>query len=141
MKEKEAFELREKYLEGSSSLSEEQYLLETSGNSLSPDDTWFSFLKEYKNRVPVALEDNIRNLILKRSSKRRLFIRLSSAAAILIGVFSLIVLIPGRQTAMDQERKMAQLEEAYKMINSKNVLVAENDIIYEDETLIIYLKY
>jgi len=140
MNREDETKLLELYRNGNSSLADEESLTESFGDSLSGDKVWFSFIKHYRKRAPEYLENEVKSYIFRNTKGRRLLIRLASVAAILIFLISLVVLVPGRQKEMDPTDKMALIEEAYKLINSNQGLVSEDEIIYEDETIVIYFK-
>lgn len=94
-----------------------------------------------KIRAPEGLEESVLSFIEgKRGAGNRFITIISSAAAVVLIILSTVLFISERAPAMDYGDKLSALVEAYKLFPESEDEIAEEDIIYEDESLIIYLK-
>ena len=105
------------------------------------DKVYQHFLDSVRIKVPKGLEDSMFSLIeQKEAARRRIITGISSAAAVVIILLSTVLLIPGKSEEMDYEEKLAALVEAYSLISPSETVESEKEILYEDESIIIYIK-
>ncbi len=132
--------LLKRYKEGATSLEEESYLR----NSCPDQDgnyKWFGFLRAQRRDTPVDLEDKVLEAIdSDMLHKRRIIYRISSTAAILIILLTSVFIKPWQSKEMDYIDKLAVLVEARNMFPVIENEQADKEVIYEDETIIIYIK-
>lgn len=129
------------YREGKTSLDEEEFLRKQPGAVSPGEKGWFDYTSGMKKSVPSTLELDILSSIEKYSArKRKLIAALSAAAAIAIIALSLTVAGPWKSPEMDYGSKVAVLEEALGMIGSADQQGNNGEVLYEDETIIIYFK-
>ena len=141
MKREQEDKLFESYRQGKSSLEEEKILREGNLDINAPEAEWFRYAAENRKEAPAELEKQIINTLKKTQGvKRRLNTILFSSAAIIVIVVSLALLRPWQRAEMDYERKVALYQEALDMIESAEPESVGKEIIYEDETMIIYLE-
>lgn len=105
------------------------------------DKVYQHFLDSVRIKAPKGLEDSMLSLIERReTARRRIITGISSAAAIVIILLSTVLLLPGKSREMEYGEKLTALVEAYRLIPSSETVDIEKEIIYEDETIIIYIK-
>ena len=130
------------YEEGLTSSAEEKELLSLLCNSEKGANAWFKFLKLQKRNTPTNLETDIWQSIQNiEQRKRRMLVQISSVAASVILVVSLFFSIaPLKKKEMSYEEKVAAIEEGLTLVSADQELINAEEILYEDENLIIYLK-
>ena len=110
-------------------------------NTEKVDKIYERYLDSVRIKVPEGLEASTLSLIeQKESVRRRIIGRISTAAAVVIILISTVFLLPGKSQEMEYGEKLAALVEAYKLIPSPVTDDAEKEILYEDESIIIYIK-
>jgi hypothetical protein len=130
------------YEQGLSSVDEERELVSLLGDSEKGSNSWFKYIDQHKKIAPQNLESNIWSTIQsKEQRKRRKLFRISSVAASVILAVSLFFTLDIRyQDEMSYSEKMAALEEALALISEAPKKPVLEEILYEDEIIIIYLK-
>lgn len=138
MNKEEIKKLTDKYKAGASTLGEEQFLFNSAENSDPAIEAWSAFVKQKKKAAPADLNNSIWEAIqTKKIKKRRLSIRIMSAAASVLLLFS-ISINHLSTNKMSIDEKEALLSEALNMLEISEQKEIEQNIIYEDEMIIIY---
>jgi hypothetical protein len=133
--------LLELYEGGFTTSEEEKELLTHFNNSRFDNDPWFEFLAKEKKSTPDELEDEIWSHIVKEKRKKRtLFYGTGSIAASILLVVALFVTNPFSSKQMNEEDKLAALQEAYAMLDEVGINSSEKEIIYEDDILVLYTE-
>jgi GTP-binding protein EngB required for normal cell division len=140
MKDKNIKTLIDKYEAGQSSIDEEKIIIDAVKDSNSNDNQWFKFLKQQSTKVPVDFNEKLwEKFDDKTQSKRKLIISiLSTAAAVLL--FATLYFGGNQQEGMSYKEKAALLNQAIEMTSNQEQDIAKQDILYEDQTIIIYTK-
>ena len=106
-----------------------------------PDKKYLEHFESLKIHSPEGLEEAVISHIEKRDKARSKYIGLVSAAAALVLLLTTTLLfLPGRSTEMDYGEKLITLVEAYKLFPVNEITIEEEEVLYEDETIIIYYK-
>ncbi len=142
MNQEENKRLLKLYEQGLTSSEEEAILIKTFGNSKDEEHVWFKFLKNHKRKTPTNLESHIWTNIQRKDSKKPKMVLRALAVAASITLILSILWIPNplKSREMSYEEKAAALKEALIMISSAEKAETEQEIIYEDETIIIYTE-
>lgn len=138
MKEDEFENLTKKYEAGASTLREEQFLLDNA-EEINPNiEAWSIFVKTNKREIPGNFNNTLWESFQRRTNKkRRIKIRIISAAASILLIIAVSIVIPlGNKPTY--EEKEALLTQARNMLAESDQLIATENIIYEDEMIIIY---
>lgn len=133
--------LLQKYKEGASSIEEEYHLREIFSQSSEKSSAWFKFVSNARRKVPTGIEDIVLNSIEthRKRYKRTLYSIISAAAIVIILVVS-VLFSPFQTKEMSYAEKLAVLVEVNNMFESEMVDDKEKDILYEDETIILFIK-
>jgi hypothetical protein len=141
MKDKNIKHLIDKYETGYSSLDEEKTILTSVEEPDSELNPWFKFVKRKKTQSPEQFNEELwKKFEPKTNSTRKLLIGTISAAASVLLVLSLYFNNSDSQQKMSYEEKAALLNEAIEMASNQEDKIVNQDIIYEDNTIIIYIK-
>ncbi len=141
MKEQREDKLLESYRQGKSTLEEENILRERNREISDPEAEWFKFTARYRKEAPEGLEKRItESLGRNREGRRRLISFVSASAAIVVILISLTILKPWDSSRLSYNRKVALYQEALNMVGSAEPVITGKEIIYEDETITIYLE-
>lgn len=133
--------LADLYKKGETSLKEEQLLRARFGDTVSGEMAWFSFAGKMEKKAPGQLQENVLSAVNSlRQRRRRIIVMISSAAALAVLLISVLVLNPGKTAVMEYNNKMAILEEAINLTQAGDAYYSEDEVIYEDDIIIIYLK-
>jgi len=133
--------LYKSYLAGMTSLDEERTLEASSGDARSGEKVWFNFTRSHRKTAAVDLEKNIVSAIIaRRGQTRRRIAQYGSIAAIMVLSVTLAVLHPWKPAEMSYEEKVIALGQALELVGTEMTAEADQEIIYEDEILIIYIK-
>ncbi len=135
-------ELVEKYLAAATTLEEEETLFD--GENQQPGlAEWATYRKQKRKRAPSNLPDTIWSAIQRRRrNRRRILIGVPAAASIAFIVVSLILSsgpLPQDEGPITYDEKEALLKEALSMFPDEKPTTAEENIIYEDDLVIIYV--
>ena len=139
MKKSELENIMNKYNQGKTTLEEEQSLFEYAKDNDLSLTVWAEYLKQRKKKAPDNLKSNIWKAIQSgETRKRKLRIGLLSAAAsvLLIIGFSINYL---RNERMDYLEKEALLQEVLNMLPDEQIVQSNGRVLYEDNSVIIYL--
>jgi hypothetical protein len=138
MKEDEIKKLIEKYEEGNSSVSEEQFLFNNAKNLKPSLGAWSTFVKKNEIKAPNNFNDILwESFQNKKIKKRKTFVRMMSAAASVILLISLFIVNP-KQKELNYSEKEVLLNQALNMVSNSGLSEVQQNIIYEGEMIIIY---
>lgn len=143
MNTKKPDNLHKLYLDANTSLEEEDKLINSASRQESESNPWFRFLKKQKVSSPAGLEEKVLARIEAIETRGIKYLNryISAAAAVLIIVASTFLIVPGKSSGMDYGEKLSALVEAYNMMPQQESADSEGEeILYEDETIIIYIK-
>ena len=130
------------YMEGKTSLTEEEKLTGLYGDSSSGDRAWFNFLQNNKKVAPPDLEENIAAMIRNKgkSGRKQLFRILSGAAAMVSFIVLIIALESRHKKEVAHKVNFAMMDEIYQLASAPESAGSESELIYEDENIAIYFK-
>ena len=138
MKECKTERLIKKYKEGQSTLSEEQFLFDSTENLESSLDAWSTFVKNNKTETPKGFNTLLwASFQNRKNRKRKIFVGVISAAASVILLMSLFFANP-KQEELNYSEKEVLLSLAKEMVSNSVSAEIEQSIIYENEIIIIY---
>jgi hypothetical protein len=138
MKEDEIKKIIEKYEEGNSSVSEEQFLFNNAKNLKPSLEAWSTFVKKNEIKAPNNFNDILwESFQNKKIKKRKTFVRMMSAAASVILLISLSIVNP-KQKELNYSEKEVLLNQALNMVSNSGLSEVQQNIIYEGEMIIIY---
>lgn len=127
-----------KYWNGETSLSEEEALF-SNDKQAAELETWATYVQQKKVKAPSHLQDAIWSAIENRNkSKKRIIYSLSGIAASIL--LTIAFFVQGENTDMEYAEKEALLQEALAMFPDENQKQNVQDIIYEDDTILIYVS-
>lgn len=129
--------LFKKYLNASTSLEEEEKLFNKE-NQQPEVEAWSKFVALNKTKIPENLEPSIWKTIEKKKKRQQHMIYYWSGIAASI-IFLVAVTFNYKSTEMNYEEKAALLNEALAMFPEDNHKIDNQDIIFEDDTIIIYM--
>lgn len=133
--------LHQLYEEGLTSLEEERMLREKSSINGNGSNPWFEYIRRKRKTVPPDIEKQVWEKVeAARKKNRRIFSAAITAAAslLIITLITTTLLTGGKE--MNRKEITAALEEALSMIPSKSPGNTGEEIIYEDESIIIYIE-
>jgi hypothetical protein len=131
----------EKYKEGTSSIKEENHLRDRFSIRSDMYSAWFKFTGEARIKAPTGIEDKVIGSIETHKKKyKRTFYSITSAAAFIIILVTSVLFSPLQAKEMSYVEKLAVLVEANNMFDSEIIDNKEKDILYEDETIILFIK-
>lgn len=138
MKDENLKNLIDKYENGQSSLNEEK-ILHDQTDEINPEmKPWSEFVNNHKAKVPEEFNEELwEKFEPKTNTTRKLFISIASVAATVLLIVTLYFNFNSNQQELSYEEKEALLNQAKDMLFNEDHL-AQQDIIYEDETIIIY---
>lgn len=131
------------YLDADTSLEEEDKLINSASRQEAESHPWFRFLKTQRVSSPAVLEDKVLARIEAMEGRGIKYLKryISAAAAVVLIVASTFLILPRKTSSMDYGEKLALLVEAYNMLPQQESTDNEaEEILYEDETIIIYIK-
>jgi len=133
--------LQELYEQGLTSIEEERVLIRNhsaSGNSL---NMWFDYIRFKRKLVPSDIEMQVWEKVKSAQQRqRRLFASVISAAASVLIISALITTnLLGDEKAKNRAT-LAAFEEALSMIPDRSSTNTTPSILYEDESIIIYIE-
>ncbi|MEQ8882429.1 MAG: hypothetical protein RLQ12_22490 [Cyclobacteriaceae bacterium] len=131
-------EILNKYMAGESTLKEEKELLKVDHADPEIAD-WSMFVKAKRINTPDGLKDEILTRIQARTKRRRWLYASTGIAATIVLILA-VIFEQQEQDLMTDREKQELLNEALSMFpeNSKSS-DQEQDIIYEDDLIVIYL--
>ena len=134
--------LQRKYDEGMTSLSEERSLFEQALTGSERDRHWFGYIREKRSRVPGNIEELALSAVESyRRRTRRLIISTASAAATIALLVTIGVGTKNYQAReMEKEEILATLEEVMSMVEFDTRPGNKGQVLYEDESIIIYME-
>lgn len=138
MKDKLIEKLIKKYESGHSSAEDEQYLMNHTNKSNPAMSAWFRFVKQCKTKTPENFNEELWNTFEgKTQSNLKLIVGvLTTAASVLL--FLALYFGNNKQDTLSYEEKAALLNQAKNMLSEQKQNIANQDIIYEDQNIIIY---
>lgn len=106
------------------------------------DKIYSQHIDRLRLNAPDRLEESSMVYIRRREAERRRFISwlTTAAAAVVLILLSTLFIVPQKSQEMDYGDKLITLVEAYKLFPEEESLISEDEIIYEDELIIIYIK-
>lgn len=132
--------LVEKYESGESTTKEEKYLTEHIDEASPEIKSWFQFIKQHKTNAPDDLNEKLwEKFESKTNTNRKLVITVLSMAASVVLVVSLFFFNTQNNELSYEEKEMI-LKQAIEMTHDNEQDIANQDIIYEDQYIIIYTK-
>ena len=138
MKENEYKNLIEKYKEGSSTLKEEQFLIDNANHSEPSLEAWYTFVKKNKTETPKGLNDKLWKSFQKnKTSKKRRFIRVLSAAASVLILISFFITTLGQEEQSYSEKERL-LNQALGMFDGFEQEEVQHNVFYENDMIILY---
>ena len=142
MNQEEINKLLELYEQGLSSSEEESILREKLGHDRNESFPWFTYLNNKKIKTPKDIEAQVwKSIQVHEKRKSRFGVKvLSIAASIALLISVLWITDSFNSREMSYEEKAAVLEEALTMITSAEKGLVVEEIIYEDETIVIYTE-
>jgi 23S rRNA-/tRNA-specific pseudouridylate synthase len=102
--------------------------------------SWLKFLKHHKTEAPVDFNEDLwKKFEGKTQSYRKLIITtLSIAASVLL--FIAFTYSYSEKDNLSYEEKEALLKQSLELFSENEENIANQDILYEDESIIIYTK-
>jgi hypothetical protein len=133
--------LQNLYEEGLTSLEEERILREKLSINGSGGNLWFEYISRKRKKVPDDIETQVWDKLeaTRRKTRRIISTAITAAASVLIITAITTTLITGGKE-MNNKEITAALEEALSMIPEKSPDKGAEEIIYEDESIIIYIE-
>ena len=129
--------LYKKYLEGKSTLEEENTLFNAT-NQESSLDSWSKYVKKSRTPAPENFNSLIWSGIENRKKRKHRYLRALSTVAASITILIAIGLYKPNKNELSLEKKKALLNEALAMFPNQEPNTQNLSIIYEDEIIIIY---
>lgn len=132
--------LLEKYYNATTSLKEEQLLMDQSNELDTTDLQWLNVCQQQQSIAPKTLQNDIWNKIqAEETSARKInFRRWTSVAAAVLVVISIATVHISNQRQLRRIQKMAMLEEAFFTLSSDIQVAQTPTILYEDELITCY---
>ncbi len=137
MDEQKRKELTKKYLSASSTLKEEELLMNDPHNTLGD---WATFVRNEKSEVPMNLGKDVMQAIGKKTNSKRIFLFRAVSVAAAFALLLSFLFIPSRENEMTYEEKVEMLEQVLSGFSTETNVIADSDVIYEDELLIVYMN-
>jgi hypothetical protein len=138
MKDKSFKSLIDKYENGFSSIDDEKILNDQLIDSDDALHSWSEFIKEHKATAPKDFKEDLwKKFEPKTNSSRKLALGFISIAASVLVFLTLFFNNNNSSQEMTYQDKAALLNQAKEMLFDQDVVVQKN-IIYEDNTIIIY---
>ena len=133
-------ELFKSYLEGNSSLDEEQKLGSGTVELDKGDQLWFDYQKYKSIKVPGNLTGKIEQRLDASRDSKRYTLRVTFAAVAGVALLvSILFFATGKSREMTYADKLVALTEA-RMLLADQAETESEEIVYEDESIIIYRK-
>ena len=141
MNKEQVDKLLELYEQGLTTSEEEAVLLKELGDSKTGANVVFNYIKHHKKQGPNDLEDKIWSSIQSGGKKKRRSIySITSVAASVVLIVSLLLVNPFNRQEMSSENKSAIYDEALAMISESEEIPAVREVLYEDESIILYTE-
>jgi hypothetical protein len=133
--------LHQLYEEGLTSLEEERILREKLSINGSGGNLWFEYISRKRKKVPGDIENQVWERVESAGNKTRRIISaaITAAASLLILTLITTTLLTGGKE-MNRKEITAALEEAMSMIPGESPDNGGEEIIYEDESIVIYIE-
>ncbi|MBE0675562.1 MAG: hypothetical protein IH591_12955 [Bacteroidales bacterium] len=141
MKAERPDRLQELYEKGLTSLEEERTLSRSLSNSQRSGSLWFDYIELKRNSVPDDLEIQVWSKVDATRQRHRQIISsvLAAAASVLIITVLITATLAGNADKLKTREIAATLEEAMSMIPDNAEGNTPKAIIYEDESIVIYV--
>jgi len=143
MTSRKSDQLIERYWAAKTSLEEEEALFQ--GDNQYPGiNEWATYRKQNRKKAPSNLSDSVWSAIQnRRRNKRRILMGVSAVAASIVLFAVSFVGGPGHlnmdENGMTYYEKEALLNDALSMFANEKTRTSEQNIIYEDDVVIIYM--
>ncbi|MFT4566751.1 MAG: hypothetical protein ACI9FN_001712 [Saprospiraceae bacterium] len=139
MNMEEGNNLNEKYLEGATSLTEEELLFNKSNNTDPGISSWSKYVKQNKKRIPQDFNNELWNVEMFKTKKKPSKYVYLIAIVLIISLLGLLATHFTKPKDLDYETKRILLNEAIAMTAPQTQIPQGKQIIYEDDLLIIYI--
>lgn len=143
MNQEEIKKLLELYEQGLTSSEQEAILRKHLGRKEDQNHLWFKYLHHHKIYKPDHFENQIWSAIQAKEQKKTRFIlrtlTIAASAALIITILWLPLPFL-KHNAMSDEEKSAILKEVLIMFSSAEKQTIVKEILYEDESIIIYTQ-
>lgn len=132
-------DLYRKYLEGETTRFEEEHLKTHADGMKEGDKQWLNYLNRTSQPSPEDIEESASKYIDYKQYRRISLTKLIAVAASVLIIVSIGLILYPRQKEMSYIDKLVALTEA-RMLSSESTQDSQEEIIYEDESIIIYFK-
>ena len=137
MKEHNFNEIKQKYLEGESTLQEEKALFEEASKEVKSLNQWATFVNQNKKTAPVGLNEKLWDAFEEKQFKKpwyehEFFYAAAAAAIILVALFNF------RPMGMSTTEKEMLLNQALEMVSDAETSQEQHDVVYENDMIVIY---
>lgn len=134
--------LEEKYEQGLTSLEEERALSRKKSSSEGDGNIWFEYIELKRSSVPADIEEHTweKVEVLQQKQRRLTASIITAAASVLVIAVLLTASLLGSDEKIRNREVVAALEKAKSMIPDNPTLATTTAIIYEDESIIIYIE-
>jgi len=139
MKNEHLDHLIKKYLNGESTLAEEEVLFDKSDKVEDPLDGWSAYVQHKRTKAPIDMVDQIAATTHLRERQRPGRIIMLSAIAACIIILGLVAYNTAFSTKMSDAEKRIKLDEALAMFEQSQQDISPQQILYEDEMIVIYI--
>ena len=130
------------YEQGLTSLEEERFLSRIKSASQGDGSPWFEYVRLKRSSVPADIEEQAWDKVAVLQQRQRWLITslIPAAASVLVITAILTASLLGREEKASKREITAALEEAMSMISDNSSQAASKIIIYEDQSIIIYIE-
>jgi len=138
MEEDKIHKILEKYKEGKSTITEEQFLF-NKAKDLEPSlKDWSTFVKKNQINTPTEFNSELwKSFENQKVGKRRKYTRTLLMAASVIIFITLFMAFP-KDNNLNYAEKEALLKQAIRMTNISGIEQQRKTILYENEMIILY---
>ena len=139
MNMEEGNNLNEKYLEGATSIAEEELLFNKLNNSDHGIASWSKYVQDQKRQAPKDLSTSLweaENFQIKKKPSKYVYV---IVIVLIISLFGLLAAYSTKPKDLDYATKRILLNEAIAMTAPETQIPQGKQIIYEDDLLIIYI--
>ncbi len=133
--------LKELYEQGLTSIEEERVLIRNHSASGNSRNLWFDYIRFKRKLVPSDIEMQVWEKVKSAQQRqRRIFASVISAAASVLIISVLITTNLSSDEKAKNRAIIAAFEEALSMIPDNSADNTAPSILYEDESIIIYIE-
>lgn len=138
MNKEEQERLLEKYLEGKTTLQEEETLKDVLKDTDHEANSWFKYLTEESKQAPSYLTDSLWEESKIHEQKRNYWKSILLISSMFIALLLASLAYSNHKNTQDYESKKQLLEEAIRFANNINSEPTK-EVLYTDNTLTIYI--